>query len=346
MDEKSALIELTEAHGPSGRENMIHPMLKRYFSPYGEVWSDNINNLYTLKKGRGNNSIMILAHSDEIFLMVTEIIDNGFLRVVSKGIDAKTLVSQEVIIHGRKTIKGVIGIKPPHLMNDKEKTGAVTIEGLLVDTGYSKEALEKIVEVGDYITLSRKCTELLNNNMACKCADDRAGVVAMLSCAKELENSIHDLDVYFVSGVQEEVGLRGAKAAAYNVKPKIAIALDTTFDNGRFGDDYRENELGKGPSICIGPNIHPKVRKKIMEVANEYNIPFQLEVEPGSTGTDAWAIQVTRDGIPTLLLSIPIKYMHTSVEVVNIDDIKNTGKLMARFIEKLKDDELEDLICF
>ena len=99
MDEKSALIELTEAHGPSGRENMIHPMLKRYFSPYGEVWSDNINNLYTLKKGRGNNSIMILAHSDEIFLMVTEIIDNGFLRVVSKGIDAKTLVSQEVIIH-------------------------------------------------------------------------------------------------------------------------------------------------------------------------------------------------------------------------------------------------------
>lgn len=346
MYEKSALIEFTEAHGPSGREDMIHPLLKKYFSSYGEVWSDNINNLYTLKKGKGNNSIMILAHSDEIFLMVSEILSNGFLKVISKGIDAKTLVSQEVIIHGRKTIKGVIGIKPPHLMSDKEKTGPVTIEGLLVDTGYSKEALERIVEVGDYITLSRKCTELLNNNMACKCADDRAGIVAMLSCARELENSTHDLDVYFVSGVQEEVGLRGAKVAAFNVRPKIAIALDTTFDNGRFGDSDRENQLGNGPSICIGPNIHPKVRKKIMEVAKECNIPFQLEVEPGSTGTDAWAIQIARDGIPTLLLSIPIRYMHTSVEVVNIDDIKNTGKLMARFIERLEDGELEDLICF
>ncbi|MCI6276797.1 MAG: M42 family metallopeptidase [Clostridium sp.] len=346
MEEKLALIELTEAHGPSGRENMIHPLLEKYFSSYGEVWSDNINNLYTLKKGKGNNSIMLLAHSDEIFLMVTEIMDNGFLKVVSKGIDAKTLVSQEVIIHGKKAIKGVIGIKPPHLMSDEEKTGAVTIEGLLVDTGYSKQSLEKIVEVGDYITLSRNCTELLNNNMACKCADDRAGIVAMLSCAKELQSFNHDLDVYFVCGVQEEVGLRGAKAAAYNIKPKIAIALDTTFDSGKFGDDDRENELGKGPVICIGPNIHPKVRKRIMNVARDCDIPFQLEVEPGSTGTDAWAIQVARDGIPTLLLSIPIKYMHTSVEVVNIDDIKNTGRLMARFIERLKDEELEDLICF
>lgn len=346
MDEKIALKELCEAHGPSGRENMIHPLLKKYFECYGETWSDNINNLYTLKKGKGNNTLMIMAHSDEVFLMVTEISDKGFLKIKAKGIDPKTLVSQEVIVHGKKAIKGVIGIKPPHLMTDEERAKAVAIEDLLVDTGYSKETLETLVEVGDFITLSRTSKELLNNNIACKCADDRAGIVAMLSCAKALDKVEHDMDVYFVCDVQEEMGLRGSRAGAHNVNPTIAIAIDTTFDNGPLGDEHRETYIGKGPSICIGPNVHPKVRKKIMEIGNKYNIPFQLEVEPGNTGTDAWAIQTTKEGIPTLLISIPIRYMHTSVEVVNVDDIKNTGKLMAKFIEEIKDEELEGLLCF
>lgn len=346
MDEKKALKVLCEAHGPSGREHWVHEAIKDIFKPYGETYVDKLNSLYIHKKGKGKGKIMIMAHADEVFLMITAISSNGFLKFKGNGIDPKTLVSQEVVIHGKKDIQGIIGIKPPHLMNDEDKKKAVTADSLLIDTGYSTEELKKLVSVGDFVTIKREMKELLNDNVICKATDDRAGIVAMYSCAKELENIDHDLDVYFVCSAQEEVGHRGAKVASYNINPDIGIAIDTTFDSGALGDSDRENKLGEGPVICIGPNIHPKVRKKLMEVADEYNIPYQVEVEPGNTGTDAWDIQISREGIPTLLLSIPIKYMHTSVEMINVKDIKNTGRIIAKLIEKLKGEELEELLCF
>lgn len=346
MDYLKFLKEICEAHGPSGREDWVYPIIHDAFKDYGYVKLTDMNNVYVHKKGSGRSSIMIMAHSDEVFLMITEISENGFLKFKGNGIDVKTLVSQEVIVHGEKDIKGVIGIKPPHLMNDEEKNSAVTIGNLLIDTGYKKEELEKIVKVGDYATLSRELIELRNNNVACKALDDRIGIGAMLVCADELSSIKHDLDVYLVASCQEEVGHRGAKMSSYDINPTIGIAIDATFDNGPLGDSDRDNKLGGGPVICAGPNIHPKLRKKLMEIAKEYNIPFKVEVEPGNTGTDAWDIQVAREGIPTLLISIPIKYMHTSVEMVNMEDIKNTGRLLAKFIEKLKSEELEELLCF
>ncbi|WP_392485904.1 M42 family metallopeptidase [Haloimpatiens sp. FM7315] len=346
MEELDLLKKLCTSHGPSGRENWIHEHIKEAFKDYGDIEKGNLNNLYIHKKGKGNKSIMLMGHADEVFLMVTEICDRGFLKFRPLGIDPKTLVSQEVIIHGRKTIEGVIGIKPPHLMNDKEKNSAVEASKLLIDTGYSKENINKIVKVGDFVTLKRNFYELLNGNVTCKTIDDRASIVAMYSCAKELLNKDHDLDVYFVCSCQEEVGHRGAKMSSYDVHPDMAIAIDVTFDNGPLGEKGKENKLGGGPVVCIGPNIHPKFRKKIMEIADKNNIPYNVEVEPGCTGTDAWDIQVTRGGIPTLLISIPEKYMHTSVEVANMEDIKNTGKLIAKFIEEVKEEEVEGLLCF
>ena len=183
--------------------------------------------------------------------------------------------------------------------------------------------------------------ELLNNNVSCKAIDDRAGIAAMYECASELENIDHDLDIYFVCSCQEEVGHRGAKMVSHNLNPDIGIAIDTTFDSGPMGDTNRENILGNGPIICIGPNLHPKLNRRIMEIGRKYEIPYGAEVEPGNTGTDAWDIQITRSGIPSLLVSIPTKYMHTRVEVVNVEDIKNTGRLIAKFIEKLKFEDLE-----
>lgn len=346
MDEKKILKTLCESHGPSGKEYLIHPIIEGIFSPYGEISKDNINNLYVKKKGNSKGKIMLMAHCDEIFLMVTEILDRGFLRIKSRGIDVKTLVSQEVVIHGRKQIKGVIGIKPPHLMTKEDREKAISLEELFVDTGYLREALEEIVSIGDFITINRESIELLNNNMACKCTDNRAGVLSMAIALNELKGTEHDLDIYSVCSVQEEVGARGARSASYNIMPHIGIVIDTTFNSGKLGDEEGENLIGNGPVICIGPNIHPKVRKRIMNTAKEYNIPYQLEVEPDNTGTDAWPMQITREGVPTVLISIPIKYMHSSVEVVNLGDIKNTGKLIAKFIENLKGEELEELICF
>ena len=348
MSEKELLKSLCEAHAPSGREHLIYPIIKEAFEPFGEVTLGDTNNVYIHKKGKskGKGSVMLMAHTDEVFLMITSISGNGFLKFKGVGIDAKTLVSQEVVVHGTKDILGIIGIKPPHLMNNEEKAKAVTMEGLLIDTGETKEEIEDLVHIGDFVTLKRSFYELLNDNVICKAIDDRAGVVAMYVCAKELENINHEVDVYFVCSCQEEVGHRGAKMGSYKLNPTIGIAIDTTFDSGALGDTDRENKLGFGPSICVGPNIHPKLRKKLIEIAKEYNIPYQIEVEPGNTGTDAWDIQISREGIPTLLLSIPIKYMHTSVEMVNMVDIKNTGRIIAKLIEKLNGEELEELLCF
>ncbi|SKA79303.1 endoglucanase [Clostridium sp. USBA 49] len=346
MEDIEFLKKLCMCHVPSGREYLIYPVIEEAFKPFGDIKMGKLNNIYVHKKGNGKNSIMLMAHADEVFLMITDISENGFLKFKGNGIDAKTLVSQEVIIHGKKDILGIIGVKPPHLISEEDRRKSITEEELLIDTGLLKEEVKSIVNIGDYVTLKRNFYELLNNNVTCKSIDDRAGIAAMYACAKELQNINHDLDVYFVSSCQEEVGHRGAKIGSYEVNPTMAIAIDVTFDGGALGDSDRENRLGKGPVICIGPNIHPKFRKKLMDIGKEYNISYQVEVEPGNTGTDAWDIQITRNGIPTLLISIPIKYMHTSVEIVNMEDIKNTGRIIAKFIEKIKDEEVQELLCF
>lgn len=346
MNNKEVLRKLCLNDSPSGREDWMYSTIKELFNPFGAVSIGNLNNMYVHKKGNGKGKIMLMAHADEVFLMVTEISERGFLKFEGRGIDPKTLVSQEVVVHGKKDIQGIIGIKPPHLMNDEEKDKPASIKDLLIDTGLSEKSLKEIVNVGDYVTLKRNFYELLNNNVTCKAIDDRAGIAAMYACAEELQKVQHDAQVYFVCSCQEELGHRGAKVGCYDVKPDIGIAIDVTFDNGALGDRERENILGGGPAVCVGPNVHPKIRKKLIEIAKEYNIPYQIEVEPYNTGTDAWDIQVAGNGVPSLLISIPIKYMHTSVEVVNMEDIKNTGRMVAKFIEKLNDEELEEILCF
>lgn len=346
MKDIDFLKKLCTSHAPSGREHWLYPVVKDAFEPIGEVSLGRLNNMYVHKKGSSGKSIMLMAHADEVFLMVTELGENGFLKFKGNGIDPKTLVSQEVIVHGKDEILGIIGIKPPHLMSEEDRNKAIGIDDLMIDTGLSKEKLETLVNIGDYVTLKRNFYELLNNNVTCKAIDDRAGIAAMYACAKELQNINHDMDVYFVASCQEEVGHRGARVGSFEIKPTMAIAIDVTFDSGPLGATERENNLGEGPVVCIGPNIHPKLRKKLMEIAKEYNIPYQVEVEPGNTGTDAWDIQIIGEGIPTLLISIPIKYMHTSVEIVNMEDIKNTGRIIAKLIEKLNSEEVEELLCF
>lgn len=346
MKMEELLKELCETNSPSGREDWLYDVVAKSFGTIGNVEIDRMNNITISKLGNGKGKIMLMAHSDEVFLIISEISKNGFLKFKGNGIDAKSLVSQEVVVHGSEDIFGVIGIKPPHLMSDSERKSAVKIDELLIDTGFKEEKLRNIVNVGDYVTLKRKFIKLQNNNVSCKAIDDRAGIAAMYACAQELINTKHDLDICFVCSCQEEVGHRGAKMASFNENPDIGIAIDVTFDGGKFGDSDRENKLGGGPVICVGPNVHPKLRKELIELSKEYNIPYQVEVEPGNTGTDAWDIQVAKEGIPSLLISIPIKYMHTSVEIVNMDDIKNTGRLIAKLIEKINYSELEELLCF
>ncbi|MFA9398637.1 MAG: M20/M25/M40 family metallo-hydrolase [Clostridiaceae bacterium] len=346
MNEKELLKKLTLADSPSGREHIVYPMIKEVFNEFGDVKISNLNNIYIEKKGKKDKKIMIMAHLDEVFLAVTGFSENGFLKFKPVGIDIKTLVSQEVIIHGKEDILGIINIKPPHLMSDQDKKAGVKVEDLSIDTGFSKEYIKTKVSIGDFVTLKGEFVELLNNKVSCKAIDDRAGIVSIYTMAKYLKEKDLNSNIYYVLSSQEEVGHRGSKTASYEINPDIGIAIDVTFDSGKYGADDRENIIGGGPSVCVGPNIHPKLKNIIIETAKENNIPYQIEVEPGNTGTDAWDIQVSRQGIPTLLISIPEKYMHTRVEVISMDDIINTGKLLGMFIEKLDKLDLEEVLCF
>ena len=188
--------------------------------------------------------------------------------------------------------------------------------------------------------------DLQGTRVAAKALDDRAGVAVLFECVKELNKMRHDADVYFVSTIQEEVGMAGALASTYSINPDIGIAIDVGFGSTPELPKSDTLELGKGPGIGLGANIHPGLRKKIIDIAREYNIPIQMEISPGLTGTDARVMMITREGIPSLLLSIPLRYMHTSVEVIDMVDIMNSAKLLAFFIASISRENLEGLLCY
>lgn len=351
MNTKEFLSELCNSHSVSGHESGIVELIESAFSKYADKISvDKLGNVIILKKGKNNFSnskIMIAAHMDEIGLIVKSIEENGFIKFSNiGGVDPRTILSQEVTVHGNKDLFGVIVSKPPHLQEESENEKAIMMDELYIDLGYGNNEVNSYVNVGDVITINREIKELKGDRLAGKSLDDKAGIASMYECIKELSKIEHELDIYFVCTVQEEVGLRGAITSTYNINPDFGVAIDVGFGSTPELPKRDTIDMGMGPAITIGGYIHPKLREKIVEIAKEYNIPFQYEVAPGSIGTDANAIQITREGIPTLNLSIPLRYMHTSVEVVDMKDIRNTAKLLAFFIASITNDDLEGLLCY
>lgn len=351
MEANELLKLLCEKSGVSGYESEVSNLIVKAFNDFtDEISIDKLGNVVAVKKGEkniNNIKIMLAAHMDEIGLMVSDIDDKGFIKFTTiGGIDPRTLLAQEVIVHGKKDLFGVIGAKPPHLQDEAEREIAVKIEDLTIDVGFSKEQIKELVEIGNTITINRSFIDLQGSLVSGKALDDRAGVVTMYECAKELKYIRHQADVYFVSTVQEEVGIRGATTSTYNINPDIGIAIDVGFGSTPEMPKEYSLDMGKGPGITIGGNIHPKLREKLIETANEYNITHQFEIDPGPTGTDARAMQITRCGIPTLLISLPLRYMHTSIETINIEDIKMSAKLLARFLSVISQDNLEGLLCY
>lgn len=350
MDIKTVLKEMSEASGVSGNENEVSQIVKKYFQQYcDEITEDPLGNIISVKKGNGvnNKKIMLAAHMDEIGLMVKDIDKRGFIQFTNiGGVDQRTLLCQEVIIHGEEDVYGLISVKPPHVTSAEERKESLNIEDLAIDTGFSKEELDSKIQIGDVITIKRNMVSLQSDWVAGKALDDRAGVVSLLMCLKELENYNHEADIYFVITVQEEVGTRGATTAAYSINPDIGIAVDVGFGKTPELNQYETIEIGKGPAITVGPNIHPNIFDKMKEVANKQYIDYQIEVAPGPSGTDAWPMQVSRAGVATGLLSIPLRYMHTSVETISLSDVEKTGKLLANFIVSLNKIDMEELLCY
>lgn len=346
------LKKMVESTGVSGHEGPISKVIKEYFEPLcDEVKQDKLGNLVAYKKGnrRAPNpfKIMIAAHMDEIGLMVKEIDDRGFIRFTSiGGVDQRTILAQEVIIHGKQDVYGVIGAKPPHLSGQDDRSKAVKMEDMVIDVGLNKDQVEEIIQIGDVITLKREYIDLSSNIGAAKAMDDRAGVAVMYECLKELERLSFSSEIYFVSTVQEEVGTRGAIVSTYSIEPDIGIAVDVGFGHTPELSKEDSLDMGKGPGIALGGNIHPALYKKFVEVAREYSIDYQTEVAPGPTGTDAWAMQVSQGGVATAVISIPLRYMHTSVETLDYNDVKKSGRLLAYFIAELDKVEREGFLCY
>jgi len=350
MDVKNLLKELTEISGVSGYEYNISEALSRYFRKYCDtVEIDKFGNVIGLKKGvEPEKKIIVTAHYDEIGLLVKSIDENGFIRFTNiGGIDPKILLAAEVIIYGKTEISGVIGAKPPHLLDADEVKKTVKLQNLYIDTGMDLKKVKEYISIGDYISFKPVSLELKSDYFATKALDNRCSFAAMIVALEELKRLKHDYDIYFVATVQEEVHLTGAITASYNINPHIAIVVDVCHGDMPDVPKERSSTCGKGPAIAVGPVLNKQHTNKLVEIAKKENINYQIDVEPGGTGTEAWATQVSRCGIPTVLLNIPLKYMHTPVETLNVTDVVNTGKLIARFASSVSEEckGKEDCSC-
>jgi tetrahedral aminopeptidase len=347
LDVGNLLATLSEATGVSGYEMNVRSIVHEVFSRYAdEIRSDKMGNVIALKRGSGPEprpGIMLAAHMDEIGLIVTRIKD-GFIQFVTVGgFDPRVLLGQLVVVHGHRPLPGVIASRPPHVLSPTERDKVIPIDELFIDIGLKADDVGNLVQVGDLISLEQKFVRLKGDCGSGKALDDRAGVASLVVCLEELSTRRHEWDVFAVATVQEEVGLKGAITSSYGLAPDLGIAVDVTFGHQPGVAESETFAMGKGPAIAIGPNVHPGMVAKLFETAKEHEISYVPEPIPGRSGTDAWAIQVAREGVPTCLLGIPIRYMHTVVETVNLRDITRTGRLMAAFISRLDRNTLGEI---
>jgi len=226
----------------------------------------------------------------------------------------------------------------------KERSGAVGIRYLLVDTGLMPRDVAKKVKVGDLVSFANEPIELAGDIVSGHTIDNRASVTALTVCLEELQGKSHVWDVWAVATVQEETSYLGSYSSAFQLHPDIAIAVDGTFANGPGANDWQTHPMGRGVGLCLGPNMHPFLHTKLKELAEQLEIPWFLDVTPRHSGTDAFAMQVSQEGIPTALVEFPIRYMHTPVESVSVKDIQRAGRLLAEFIVSLEEKFIETVV--
>ncbi|ODS37331.1 peptidase M42 [Candidatus Altiarchaeales archaeon WOR_SM1_SCG] len=330
------LEKLCRASGISGFETEVQEIMKKEFEKScDKVEIDNFGNVIA-KKGKGKKKIMLAAHMDEIGLMVKHIDKRGFLNFVKiGGIDDRILMQQRVIIKTKKgDVKGVIGAKPPHLQKAEEKKEVIKHGKLFIDIGAKddKEA-KKMVEVGDPVTLEPNFGKLNKSIYYGKALDDRLGCYALIKIMRQIK--VKDVTIYAVATAQEELGLKGARVSAFKIDPDYALAIDTLVagDTPYIEESESSLELRKGPAITImeasgrGAVTHPKIRKILINVAKEKKIPYQIDVLEGGM-TDAAVIYISKEGIPTGVVSIPTRYIHGPSGIFSMDDVNNSIKLV------------------
>lgn len=338
MDIKDILAQLVSVSGVSGAENEAAQKAAELAGEYGEVRIDEgSHNVFVKRTGFDDSkpTVLLDAHIDEIGMIVTYITDDGFLKVSGcGGLDNRVLLAQQVTVCGKKKLTGFVTSTPPHLEKDSSK--APDIGEIYIDIGFtSKAEAAEYVSLGDRVLIENQLAELINGRVTSKAIDDRAGCAAVLRTLDLLIGKKLGCNVAAVFSSQEEVGERGAKTAAFDIDPDMAMIVDVSFAKTHSESDEDCGIMGKGPMIGIAPSLSSKMSDELIKIAEETAISYQIEVMSGRTGTNADAIGLTKGGVAAVTVSIPEKHMHTPVEIVDIADIENTAKLMAEYLERV-----------
>ena len=342
------LENLLTAPGLSGYERPVCELIAdRWRAVADEVTVSCLGSLHALRKAAGDGdspTVMIAAHMDAIGLMVKEI--NGeFLMITGVGgVDPRILPGQAVTVHGSHEYPGIVQMMPPRFLPESEAGKPPAMTTLFIDTGLTPAEIKKNIRVGSIISFANPPRTLEGGYITGHSLDNRVSVAALDICLEELRNFRLAWNVICAATSGEEENAIGARTSTFEILPDLAIALDVTFAREPGINDYRSFPLGKGLSIGVGANNHPALLRRFKELADELDLPYALEMMPASSGTDAMAMQITSAGIPTLVIGIPIRYMHTPVELTALKDIRRAGRLLARFITSLEVVSLSTLL--
>lgn len=338
LNSREFLKKIVSVGGISGFEEPVRELIMQQWSELtDEISLSTLGSVNALKQGQQVNQprrrILISTHMDAIGFMVTKVQDE-YIRFTSVGgWDSRLLPYQLVRIHGKKEIDGIIAMPLARHLPDSLQKKAVPMEYLFIDTGLSAEELQENVKPGDPISLRNDPVELDDETIAAHTLDDRASVAALDYCLQLLQKRSHVWDVIAVASVQEEVGLKGAITSSFQENPDLAVVMDVGFASEPGGNGYFLLELGKGPAIGWGPVLNHRLTQHIIDVADQFAIPYTKEINPGGrTGTDSDGINLTREGIPTALFSIPLRFMHSPHEIMRYEDVETSGRLLAEFI--------------
>jgi putative aminopeptidase FrvX len=342
------LKRLLSTPGPSGNEGAAARVWREEAGGFAEVGGDRMGNSFATLNAGGSPRVMLSGHIDEIGLMVTHIDEEGLLRFIGVGgWDSQVLVGQRVRLQTRDgEVMGVVGKKAIHLMEPEERKKVSEIKSLWIDIGAKDgDEAKGMVRVGDVGVMDQDLLELPNGRIASRSLDNRMGAFVVLEALRLLSEEEVSAEVVAVASVQEEIGLYGARGAAYGLDPDAAIAVDVTHATDTPGVSKSENgdhALGSGPVIKRATNLSPVVSEGLIAAAEEADIAYTLEADSRSTGTDADAIQFTRAGIATGLVSVPNRYMHSPNEVVDLGDLETCARLIYAYVQEL--DENTDFI--
>lgn len=340
------LEKLLDAPSPSGYEQPAQRVFREYVTPFcDEVTTDVMGNVFARIAGKEANlpRVMIVGHVDEVGLQVKYLDDKGFLYFAAVGgVDAHLTPGKRVMVHtANGPLPGVIGKKPIHLIDTKDRETVVKLESQYIDIGAKdKKEAEKLVRVGDAVTFESAFTRLAGDRVSSRGFDDKAGcfvVAEVLRLVKSAGKKLN-VDLYGVSSVQEEIGLRGGTTSCYTINPDVGICVEVDFATDQPDVEKKHNgevALGKGPILARGANINQHLFELLTSTALSAKIAVQHTATPRATGTDANVMQISRGGVATALVKIPLRYMHTPVETVSLTDLENAAKLVAAVLERI-----------